>query len=54
MRDADREIAELAQQGITLDPATEAAFRAVLAADSEPDPTPLPRVEVIARRKKAK
>lgn len=53
MRDADQELAQLQREGIILDAATEAAYRAVLAADTE-RPQPLPRVEKLARRKKAK
>jgi hypothetical protein len=54
MRDADKELSRLARAGVTLDAATEAAYRAVLAAENEKDPTPPPRVEPLARRKKAK
>lgn len=54
MRDADKELAQLAREGIAIDAATEAAFRAVVEAENESSPKPLPRVEGVARRKKAK
>lgn len=52
MRDAGQELAQLEREGIILDAATEAAYRAVLA-DTERQQPP-PRVEKVARRKKAK
>jgi hypothetical protein len=55
MRDADREIAALTEQGIVLDASTEATYRAIVATENERGtaPTPPPRVESVARRKKA-
>jgi hypothetical protein len=43
MRDADRELKELRDLGIDLDPATERAFRAVLDEENAAEPMSVPK-----------